>query len=289
MRSGTRQGSLWVVGIDFVGRSGGALHMAAWLKTHGREPQTMVGAHVLPDSARASMPIAAIEGATTRATEELHRVVAATGLNEPLDETASVWASSSEDGLSTIATRRGAMGIVIGRAAATDERALVRLGRVARRLLRALPVPVMVVPPDATLVLATDLDDESIDAAKTARMLATTMGRELLVACVDASLHEASMMAPDSGIPLVQYTPQRNLEDVAAWARAHELGDSEHVVARGERVTTLLRIAKEREAPMIVCGSRCLSPVQRIFASSTATDLARLSDRAVLVVPGRGR
>lgn len=269
--------------------------MAAWLRTHAREKQHICGAHLLPESARATVPLDAALATPSLAVEEIRKAALATGLNDPLDEVTCAWASSSEEGLGTLATTRGADGIVIGRAAATDAHALVRLGRVARRLLRALPVPVMVVPPETTLrdvgpgplVLATDLDDESIPASKMARELASLMGRELLVACIDASLHEAAMMAPDGGIPLAALTPQRSLDDVSAWARTQELGDCEHIVARGERVTTLLRIAKEREAPLIVCGSRCLSLAQRIFASSTATDLARLGDRAVLVVPGR--
>jgi nucleotide-binding universal stress UspA family protein len=285
----------WIIGIDFVGRSRGALHMAAWLRTHGREPQTFYGVHVLPETARATVPIEAVESTPLLAEDEIRKIVHETGLSDPLDDVACAWARSSDDGLATIATTRAASGIVIGRAAATDSHAIVRLGRVARRLLRALPVPVMVVPPDATLrsmgpgplVLATDLDDESIPAAKMARTLASMMGRELLVACVDATMHEAAMMAPDSGLALMSYQPQRSLADVGAWARAHELGECEHVVARGERVTTLLRIAKERESPIIVCGSRCLSLGQRIFSSSTATDLAKLADCAVLVVPGR--
>ena len=80
-----------------------------------------------------------------------------------------------------------ASGLVIGRAAERGSRAVVRLGRVARRVLRRLPCPVVVVPPDLSAVadgpilLATDLDVASASAVTFARDLAARHGRELKV------------------------------------------------------------------------------------------------------------
>jgi nucleotide-binding universal stress UspA family protein len=46
-----------------------------------------------------------------------------------------------------------------------------------------------------------------------------------------------------------------------------------------------LNDARAADACAIVCGSRRLAVVDRLFTASVGTDLARVSDRPVLVVP----
>jgi nucleotide-binding universal stress UspA family protein len=150
----------------------------------------------------------------------------------------------------------------------------------------------MVVPPDllasqlggGPIVLATDLDKTSIPAARLAAELARRLDRELVALHVDSASYDAATIAPEA-IAVLGSLPQRTLDDVAGWIRANELVSADPLLARGERLGTILSTARAREAAFIVCGSRCLSTTERIFASSTASELARRADRPVLVVP----
>lgn len=284
----------WIVGIDFEGRSRGALHMAAWLQRHSQsEVQEFVGVHVLPDRLRRVMNVESVGNAPDYCAEEMRRVVEASGAVNPLTEVSAPWAGSAEEGLGLAAATASITGIVIGRATSSDTRGLDRLGRVARRLLRSLPAPVMVVPPDMSstgigggpIVLATDVDDASAAAAQVARALAHALDRELLVVSVDATLVESEMLAPEA---LRSYDlPRRSAADVRAWMAANELEGERFRLVEGERIATLLATARTSDTPLVVCGSRRLGLRERLFASSTASELARTGDRAVLVVPPR--
>ena len=92
-------------------------------------------------------------------------------------------ANQAEDGLAHAA--EGAAGLVIGRAARAGEESFVRLGPVARRLLRRLPGPVVVAPrdlmavPPGPILLATDLGDATAAALPFAQRLAARHGRPL--------------------------------------------------------------------------------------------------------------
>src|SRR5690606_31904612 len=71
-----------------------------------------------------------------------------------------------------------------------DDHPWVRLGRVARKMLRRLPVPVVVVPPDlekdaigdGPVLCTIDTDAHSLAAVRFARELARAVGRELELA-----------------------------------------------------------------------------------------------------------
>ena len=76
------------------------------------------------------------------------------------------------------------------------------------------------------------------------------------------------------------------LARLRAWSFARGLEKARCIVREGTRVQMILEVAREEDAAVIVCGSRCLHLAQRIFASSTASELARRAERPVLVVPG---
>jgi len=226
--------------------------------------------------------------------DDIRRLVAESGVDDPFAGFHADWAGTPEEGLALAAANPEVTGIIIGRVSGRDPPAPARLGKVARRLVRRLPVPVMVVPPDllrtdigkGPVVLATDLDAASIPAAEMARDLARAFGRELLVACVDESFYRVPAFAPDAIVPLT-LVERRTDEAVLAWTRARGLDSPRLQLCEGERVSTLASVAREHDAALIVCGSRRLSLGERIFASSTASELARRGDRAVLVVPAR--
>jgi nucleotide-binding universal stress UspA family protein len=238
------------------------------------------------------MAVESVGDAPAYCAEEMRRIVEKGGIPNPFVELSAPWAGSAEEGLALAAASPSVTGIVIGRATGSGTRGLDRLGRVARRLLRSLPAPVMVVPPDVStsdigrgpIVLATDLDPASVGAAHMARRLAHVLDRELLVVSVDAALYDASILAPEALVPL-RAIARRSEAELREWMSAHELEGERARVVEGERVATLLATAKGSETPLVVCGSRRLGLRERIFASSTASELARMGDRAVLVVP----
>lgn len=286
----------WLVGIDFNDRCSGALHMAAWMRGHARttSPQEFVAVHVLPERLRRMMVREATLDAPAMAVDSMRRAAADSGVGDPFSEFRADWALSADEGLALAAATGEATGILVGRASGVEDSLLAHLGGVARRLLRRLPAPVMVIPPDLTsadighgpIVLATDLDSASISAAGMASRLSLALDRELILVNVEETLRHVPAFAPEAYIPLT-LIKRRTAADVLAWMSGLGL-DSTPMrarVAEGRRVSALLDAARECGAPLIVCGSRCLSLPQRIFASSTASELARRGDRAVLVVP----
>ncbi len=284
----------WIVGIDFKGRCNGALRFAAWLQRNAQVggPQEMIGVHAMPEQLRRVLVRDAGAELGAAALVQMDRVAAELSDGAPQLELRAQWAGSSDEGLMLASADAGITGIIVGRASRRRSGSFDRLGRVTRRLLRRLPAPVMVVPPDLQLgqiaggpiALATDLGDASAPAARLALALARVLDRELLVLNVDSTLYDAAIIAPET-VASVASLPRRTIAEVEAWAAANELGTPTCEVGQGERVSTLLRLASAREAAIVVCGSRCLSTAERIFASSTGSELARHADRPVLVVP----
>jgi nucleotide-binding universal stress UspA family protein len=62
-------------------------------------------------------------------------------------------------------------------------------------------------------------------------------------------------------------------------------GDVEEVVVEDEPAKALIDLADERDARVIVIGTRGESPIRGALLGSTAHKLLHLSDRPVLVVP----
>jgi len=282
----------WIVGIDLHERSDGAVHMAAWLRAQhrGEAAPELVGVHVvderLRDSARVmSEVIAAGKRALASAAERC-------GVANPFTDVRVVLAPSVEEGLARAATGPGIDGLIIGRIAPREGRRLVRLGSVARRLLRSLPAPVLVVPPNLVgadlgsggIVLATDLGTTSVDAGRFASRLARELGRDLIATHLDPAMAIGPDLLGDRTI-LAAWTPRRTLADVDAWVREHQLAVARTTLSAEGVVEGLLEEASREHAPILVCGSRRLSVLDRIFTSSMGTDLARFADVPVLVVP----
>lgn len=258
----------WLVGIDLDRRAAGALQMATWLRRSDGE--RCVGAHVFEPELRPLLRKVLVEQAVASTRQEIQALVEQLDGPNPFSAIDVLVADSPEDGLAHHACTQGHDVLLIGRIALRASDALVRLGPVARRLLRRLPIPVAVAPPDlacvdvgaGAIVLASDLTSASDAAAVFARSVATSLGRELLVVHVG-----------------------RALADLDAWIDERSLGGVRRVAIGGELVDSLLSTAQKEQAPMIVCGSRRLSLGQRIFTTSVGTELARLADRTVVVVP----
>jgi nucleotide-binding universal stress UspA family protein len=283
----------WIVGIDLDGRSAGTVHMAAWLRAchvGGTAPE-FVGVHVVDERVRNSAKvmsevIAAGERALASAAEQ-------SGVASPFAQLRVVVAPSVEDGLAEAAAVANVDGVLIGRAAPSAGHRLVRLGSVARRLLRRLPAPVLVVPPDLTtdrigegaVLFATDLGPSSVAAGQFAGRIAAQTGRGLVAAHVDPDVGTARDWLGTETI-LAAWEPRRDIDDVERWLAEHEIPVARAEISREPVVEGVLALARSEDAPIVVCGSRRLDTADRVFTSSMASDLARFADRAVLVVPG---
>jgi nucleotide-binding universal stress UspA family protein len=284
----------WIVGIDLLDHAGGAMQMAGWLRTQRRPDceQEFIALHVLGDDVTGNAEGEALAAVLERGRAAMRAAMQPSGVVSPFVDLVVEPAADAIAGLVHAAETPGIAGLLVGRLAARDSRALVRLGRVTRNLLRRLPAPVMVAPPDlqraeigkGPLLVATDLAPTSIAAVRMATRLAAELERELVVAHVDPSVQVVPSFVGEGAV-LAMRMPRRTIGDVAQWMATHELGHAEPRILDGTIVEALLDEAARIDAPILVCGAEHLSPVERFFTASIAGDLARLSDRAVLVVP----
>ncbi len=281
----------WIVGIDLAARSRGAVHMAAWLRANhiGEPGPEFIAAHVVDERLRDPSTTAEV---TASAERSLTAAAADAGVENPFSSIRVVFARSPEDGLAAAADSADIDGILIGRAAPRAGGTLVRLGSVARRLLRRLPAPILVVPPDldhasvgtGAAVFATDLGETSVAAGRAACRIARSLARDVVAVHLDPSSDVGRDLLGDRTL-LALWTPVRTAADVAAWVRANGLDVTRAFVSHEGVVEGLLHEAIREDAPLIACGSRRLGTVDRWFHSSVGDDLARFADRPVLVVP----
>jgi nucleotide-binding universal stress UspA family protein len=185
--------------------------------------------------------------------------------------------------------------LVIGRAAITAEFKLVRLGTVARQLLRKLPVPVCVVPPDlesgdigpGPIVVATDAEKDSLQAGTFAREYAALIGRRLLFVHVTKPTTNWHYGRFDTGAIAKggDYFEDLGRKHLDAWLVEHGLDEHESVVRKGGVSEATCAYAREVGACAIVTGSRKLNAIERLFSTSVGSEIAANADRPVLVVP----
>ena len=275
----------WLLGLDLGPRSHGALAFAAWLRATA--DARVVGLHVLEAGAGRFVGGAdeAADAVRTAVDERCERL----GLPR-LEQVEVLMVSRAEEGLA--ARCEHAAGLILGRAAPTGKAALVRLGRVARRVLRQLPGPVIVVPPELAqvgpgpILLATDLGPASAGAARFARSFAAAVGRTLELVHVGDAQDGDMLGALD---PRWQIEREGHRAAVLAaasvWTVEQALGDRPRRVLFGERVAEIAAVAEECQAALIVVGSRQLGVGARIFTTSTASALAGVAGCAVAVIP----
>lgn len=279
----------WITGIDLRARSGGALEMSAWLHDRSAASADFMALHVVEQHLRSSVRDDVLDQLVGSAEAALAQVSAGRAGGSPFARTRVVVADAAEDALADAGASADAL--VLGRIAPRAGLSALRLGRVARRLARRLPVPVMIVPPDlerstigsGPILLACDLGPRSVAAGLLARRLATELGRALVVVHVAPAAIDDTVFG--AGITPPATWPRHTRADVEAWIAANDLGPATAQLVEGETVERLLALAHAHDAPFIVCGSRRLSTVERIFSSSVGVELAGHADRGVLLVP----
>ncbi len=283
----------WIVGIDTRNRSQGALRFAAWLREQMRDEEYEAhGFHVLEhDEMMVLLRRRHLAEVLEDADKRMREAIETANAGDALSRAAVEQAQTAERFLADAARLHNADGLIIGRSAMREGRALVRLGRVARRLVRSLPAPVVVTPPDldtgqlgdGPVVCAVSPSPESVDAARTAVALAERLGRKaVLVHCLRLGEGVSLSGFHDELISLERKSAEQRLR---TFCEAHELTDARREVIIGAPEDNVPTRSVELRAPIIVCGSRRLDIVQRVFQSSVGTHLASYSKVPVVVVP----
>jgi nucleotide-binding universal stress UspA family protein len=287
-------GKKWIVGLDLGTRSLGALRFATWMVRHSQAgSERLVGIHVLEEAhlqaALRYHHLSEIEANAARtAQEQLEQLGAADVITVHVVE-----GTQAESTLEAACAFHRGYALVLGRNAPRDSANPVRLGRVARRVLRSLDEPVMVVPPDLTdagsgaVILAASMDEDGASAAAFAQDFATRFGRELVLARV-APLpeHHSAQYLPNETLAKIRGEHHNAADrELVTWAEQQGLGEMRRVVLQGGIVEELVELAAKEHALAIVTGSRRLTLFERWLLASTGSELAAHAQCPVIVVP----
>lgn len=277
----------FVFGIDLTYKSHGALAFATWLRST-LTPEDVEAVHMIPgrgDSAAAN------DERTQRAQAVLLERLGAGGYAETFARVQVREAAEVVQGLAQVESF--ARALVLGRRSRSGERALVHLGPVARRLLRDLPLPTIVVPPElkpaalgGPIVLATDLEAHSESAACFAEQLARECRCGLIVVHVAEVHYNEYVDEADSGwLARCEQSSEEAAANLDRWAGAHGLDTCRRIGLCGSPVELLLELVEREHASLLVLGSRRLTTTARIFTTSTASTMAAYAACPVAVVP----
>lgn len=282
----------YVVGVDTRERSRGAIEFASWLAQHSSagSDTDLVAVQIIDQRARVSMRDDLVDDALADAEQRLVTALQRSDARPGFASARAVLADRPETGLADAVAKFHGDALVVGRIAPSTGAKLARLGQVATRVVRTVGRPIIVVPPDLThdtvdgrcMLLATDLRDDSIAAAKFARRLATELGLDLVVVHVAPKWHNG-FDSEQSALHLRSEAPPA--AEVQRWMAEHAGGPARVRLLEGGIVDSLLAVMHDERAAILVTGARRLSRLEHLFTSSVGTDLARLSDRAVAIVP----
>ncbi len=287
----------WIVGLDLHPSGAGAIRFARWLAQTSDAIDALVGIHVLEEAyLRSALKYHHLDELVDGATEAANAAVAQAGAQAHLSSMHVLQGSTPEKSLEAAHTYHAAHGMILGRQAKKDGRELFRLGRVARRLLRALPGPTFVVPPDyepsgadGPVVASVSLREDCETSVGFARDMAQRMQRPLVLAHVVPTPDDyAAHYLPEASRTKIREDNERDaVEQMRAWAEQHGCTQAECAVLHGGIVEELVALTTARRACMLVSGSRRLSTFERLLITSIASELAAQAQCPVAVVPPR--
>lgn len=273
----------------------GPVRFARWLAETSRasDGERFEAVHVLEEDhllvALRTHHIDEVEAAARAAARD---TIAREGAGGAIRDVRIVQALNAASGLHKAAEEAGVAGLVIGRAAGRESRAVVRLGRVARRVARASTVPTIVVPPDLApadlgggpVLALTDVTDGSRVACDFASTLARRLGRRLAVLHVARAPQSVYALGAtfDASREALRDDAKRALRD---WVSACGIAADDQLTGFSSPVDDGLEIARDLQSPLIVTGSRRLSAAERLLQASVGSSLAALSPVPVAIVP----
>ena len=272
----------WIVGVDLRHGCDGALGWARWVRKRDRNIE-FLAAHAM--EVPKGLLIPSVDMVAEHVTKYVSQRIADVEVRV-LEE------QPPEVALAHAIAIHGADALAIGRRATRDGDGLVRLGAVARRLLRKLPAPILVCPPDlrsedipeGPVLVCVQPNAEGAAALRFGRQVAKTAGLPLQALTVLPPIYPLGVSylpAPTNGAD----EHERRENAMREWL-AEQPGDGvELMVSDGPVVPTILQAADAVQACMIVCGSRLLSAVERFFNTSVGTALAGSARVPVAVVP----
>lgn len=274
--------------MDLRPRSRGALHFANWLAATKRagEEEQFVGVHVLEgEHLRYELRLHHLDEVIGSARRSARDVLEVEGVARLIREVEVLQGLYADEGLEAAREHHAAESIIVGRAARRGTRPLVRLGPVARRMLRRLRSPVVIVPPDVReqdigpgpIVALTSLEEDSAEACRLAERLAKELGRRFVVVQVltatSPSLSPAAWREREAALE--------------RWIEAGGLRPEASALLEGPTVERALEFATRCGAPLLVVGAHHQSALRRLFTRSTASALAGRGPLPVAVVPPR--
>ena len=286
----------WILGLDLRPSSQGAVRFAKWLDTRAGERNRVIGVHVLEEAhLQAALRYHHLSELRKAAHAAAEMILAREGADETVAEHHVVQGIAAERSLEAAVEYHHAGGLVVGRQAPREGHHALRLGRVARRLLRSLEVPTIVVPPDyeppeddgGPVLLTTNLRSDSDAAARFAASLAKRIGRPLhaLHVVPHADDYGAHYIPEESRKKIAKEHEAEGKADMAKWLEWLSVTPDSSEVVLGQ-VNEQVRNAVDRHgASMIVCGSRRLSTLERFLLTSVGSELAATIPAPVCVVP----
>jgi len=272
-----------MIGVDLGGLSTGAVALGRWMAKRASD-HAFFGVHVIEN---VPAPLG------RNLDDHIDRALGPLRQETFFEDLGSIPATAAEDGVLEAANQKNCDAFIIGRKSA-DPRAIIRLGRVARILLRKLAKPTLVVPPgldesklsDGPLLLATDCGEASAGAAKFAPAFGKSLGLDLLVTHVGRVPASMRTIIPaEQWGTLVDRAESSARENFEPWLEAHGLKEARHSLVHGSPASKILDVAEVSGASMIVLGSRGLDTLDRVFISSLASEIAAAAPIPVCVVP----
>jgi nucleotide-binding universal stress UspA family protein len=287
----------WILGLDLREGAEGPLVFARWLQaalSSNNVPAILEPIHVLEQDQLGLLASAdRREEAIGLAEDAVAKTLERSGDATPLEGVRLVEVGSPEDVLAHSAS--GSDGLLIGRLAPRGKDRILRLGGVARRLLRRLPVPTWVVPPDLAaaqigkgpIILGCDAHEDSLGATRYALRMADLLRREVILAHVVPMPYGWSIgyLPPESVKQVRADLRTRGERTLERWATQHGIVGLRGVVTEGIVPEELARLATTDDALMIVTGSRKLNALERLFVTSVGSELAASASCPVVVVP----
>ena len=264
----------WIVGLDLRGRSTGAVALARWLYQN-TERDRFFAVHALELTPLYSGLVS--DELAADALRRLNQVLEQSESQSAFTDVAVTSCESAVSGLERAISEHDAEGMIIGRRAPSGQPRVVALGRVARRIVRHVAKPTMIVPPDLTsawleqgpILVATDLGPSSVPALQFAKSLGRELGRELvLVHAIRISGSLETIVSGSVWDSAQLEHRNRAAGELKAWAAEHGMSEAKSQLLQGPISREILAAATRVDACMIVCGSRRLSIAERIFTSS---------------------